>query len=258
MPTRTVPSRPIWAPRSSSGTQSLRRLVLTASLTISAPVARIARARAMRSSGTPSKSCIESTSRRPAVSAMRSAKLAFHSTSTYSAPSASASLRIDRRSSSDPENCPPSQVGRQVTMTGRRRPARAPATFGSLTVSRRSSTMSATVTSSRLRRSSAVVGAVTVTQISVRSTNKKSLFNRQAEEAQITSVARWQVRPRRKPLQESPNTASRTPTQRPHGSPGNENNRDDEATLAGTRPITEAPTISKRRQSLSTKVPISP
>ena len=53
---------------------------------------------------------------------------------------------------------PPSHAGRQVTMTGRRRPASAPATSGSLTVSSRSSTRSASATASRCRRSSAVVG----------------------------------------------------------------------------------------------------
>ena len=71
------------------------------------------------------------------------------------------------RSSSDPANAPPSQVGRQVTMTGpppvRQRAA---PTSGSRTVSRRSSTRSAPVTAlaaSRCRTRSAIVGAVTVT-----------------------------------------------------------------------------------------------
>ena len=57
MPMSTAPSRPICAPRSSSGRQSLSRVVLTASLMTSAPVARIACACVVRSPGTPLKSC---------------------------------------------------------------------------------------------------------------------------------------------------------------------------------------------------------
>ena len=46
---------------------------ITATLTISAPAARIARTRSMRSAGTPSKSCDDSTIRLPPVAAIRSA-----------------------------------------------------------------------------------------------------------------------------------------------------------------------------------------
>ena len=111
----------------------------------------------------PSKSWYDSTTRRPPECDTRSSKRARDSMSTYSAPSASASARMRRRSSSAPLKRPPSHSGRHVTMTGRRRPASAPATSGSLTESRRSSTRSASATSSRRRRSSAIVGAVTVT-----------------------------------------------------------------------------------------------
>src|SRR5687768_2981528 len=94
---------------------------------------------------------------------MRSAQAPCHSRSTYSAPSASASLRMARRSSSDPWKYPPCAFGRQVTITGLRRPARAAAALGSRTVSNRSSIRSASVIWSRRVRSSAVVSAVTVT-----------------------------------------------------------------------------------------------
>ncbi len=89
---------------------------MTAILTTSAPVARIARARSVRSAGTDSKSCDERTIRRPPVWLTRSSKPARHSMSTYSAPRARASPRIRRRSSSDPSNRPPSHAGRQVTI----------------------------------------------------------------------------------------------------------------------------------------------
>ena len=119
--------------------------------------------------------------------------------STYSAPAASASLKRRFRSSSEPANAPPSQVGRHVTMTARWRPWRAPATSGSLTESRRSSTRSASLIASRLFLSSAVVGAVTVTHRLgiIFANNKKSLFNRWAEEAWSTYASLWQIRPRR-------------------------------------------------------------
>src|SRR5687768_8910033 len=68
-----------------------------------------------------------------------------------------------RRSSSEPRKCPPCALERHVMMTGLRRPARAAAALGSRTVSRRSSIKSASMTSSRRVRSSAVVSAVTVT-----------------------------------------------------------------------------------------------
>ncbi|PYR10639.1 MAG: hypothetical protein DMF99_11215 [Acidobacteria bacterium] len=157
-------ARPTWTPSSSNGTQSDNCFAVTAIFTTSAPVDRMACACAARSVGTPSKSCVDSTMRCPPDAAMRSSKRARHSTSTYSAPSFSASARMRRRSSSEPAKLPPSHFGRQVTMAGRPRPASAAAALGSATESRRSSTRSASVTASRLRRSSAVVAPVTVTQ----------------------------------------------------------------------------------------------
>jgi hypothetical protein len=76
-------------------------------------------------------------------------------------------------------------------MTARWRSWRAPATSGSLTESRRSSTRSASLIASRLFLSSAVVGAVTVTHRLgiIFANNKKSLFNRGAEEAWSLTVA---------------------------------------------------------------------
>ena len=103
-------------------------------------------------------------------------------------PASSASRRIRWRSSSEPANAPPSQAGRQVTITGRapagqragdvRIADRVEPQLDEIGVARRAS---------RRRRSSAVVGAVTVTQSSWCrrhvNTTKKSLFNRSAEEA---------------------------------------------------------------------------
>ena len=90
-----------------------------------------------------------------------------------------------RRSSSEPLNCPPSQAGRHVTMTGRRRPASAPATSGSLTESSRSSTRSASATlvalAAELRRRRR--GHGDAEQRCRVTDQKKSLFNRSAEEA---------------------------------------------------------------------------
>ena len=161
---RTMPpSRPVAAPSSASGMQSLKRRAETAILTTSAPAARMVRARSARSAGTASKSCDDRTIRRPPVWRRRSSNPARHSTSTNSAPRSSASPSIRRRSSSDPSKRPPSHAGRQVTMTGTRRPASAPATSGSLTPSSLSSTRSASRTASRRWRSSAVDVAVTVT-----------------------------------------------------------------------------------------------
>src|SRR5687768_8718912 len=103
-----------------------------------------------------------------------------------------------RRSSSEPRKCPPCALERQVMMTGLRRPARAAAALGSRTVSRRSSIRSASMTSSRRVRSSAVVSAVTVThslaglkrtpvqQVKKRHKIKKRLFV--SEEALRSSV----------------------------------------------------------------------
>ena len=159
----TPPSRPVAAPSSASGMQSLKRRAETAILTTSAPAARMVRARSARSAGTDSKSCDDRTIRRPPVWRRRSSNPARHSTSTNSAPLSSASPSIRRRSSSDPSKRPPSHAGRQVTMTGTRRPASAPATSGSLTPSSLSSTRSASRTASRRWRSSAVDVAVTVT-----------------------------------------------------------------------------------------------
>src|SRR6187200_1682927 len=68
------------------------------------------------------------------------------------------------RSSSVPSKRPPSHVGRHVTTAGTRRPCSAPATSRSLTPSRRSSTMSPCVASSRATTSSAMVRPVTVSQ----------------------------------------------------------------------------------------------
>ncbi len=197
--------RPFWAPRSRSGTQSLRHVIAAAILITSAPVDCMAWTRAARSAGTPSKVWADRTIRRPPAPAITSSNCARHSMSTYSAPSDSASVRIRRRSSSAPVNPPPSHAGRQVMITGRRLPARAPATLGSLTESSRSSIRSASTTASRFWRSSAVVAAVTVTHRSGFDTvlnqpsavsaicNKKSPFNRSAEEARklVCAVAAY-------------------------------------------------------------------
>ena len=203
-------SRPDRTPRSSSGTQSESFRGVTAIFTT--PVLRdcIACSCPVRSAGTPSKSCIDNTTRRRASAlAIRSSKRERHSTSTYSAPNANASARIWCRSSSDPAKCPPSQVGRHVTITGRRRSASAPAALGSLTVSSRSSIRSASATASRLRRSSAVVVAVTVTQSRVSDIKKASSA---VGLKRLESFARWQVRPRRTPLQSGRNTTTRKKT----------------------------------------------
>ena len=64
------------------------------------------------------------------------------------------------------------------------------------------------------------MGAVTVTQSSGfgMQQNKKSLFNRSAEEAWSLGVALWQIRPRRLPLQKCCNTTTTpSPTPRPSG-----------------------------------------
>src|SRR6185295_4007110 len=105
------------------------------------------------------------------------------------------SARICFRSSSDPLKPPPSQTGRQVTMTGRRRPARAPATLGSLTESSRSSTRSASATASRCWRNSAVVAAVTTTHsrgLDIKN-QKKSLVSLGGLKRLGNSFARWRL-----------------------------------------------------------------
>ncbi len=136
-----------------------------ATLTISAPAARIVRTRSGRSLGIPSKSCDDSTMRFPPVEPISSdANAALNSRSMYSAPRWSAQSSSFLRSDSASLNAPPSHSGRHVTMQGPIRPANAPVTSGSLTESRRSSTRSAPAwdAASRRRRNSAVVGAATV------------------------------------------------------------------------------------------------
>ena len=162
IPTSTL-GAPCWArPNSRSRTTSRPDRLNTASLTMAAPVARIAWQRSSRSAGVSSKSCVDSTMLRPLRSAISGPKSPLHSRSTHSAPSASARVSMRRRSSSEPTKPPPSQVGRQVTTTGVRRSASAPSTSRSRTESSRSSTRSASTAASRRARSSAVVSAVTV------------------------------------------------------------------------------------------------
>ena len=73
------------------------------------------------------------------------------STSTYSAPQRRGRSRMRRRSSSEPSKPPPSHCARQVTIDGRAAALRAPATSGRSTLSRRSSTRSASDAASRAR-----------------------------------------------------------------------------------------------------------
>ena len=163
MAIRTIGTRVCW-PMARNVRQSCRRCAVTATFTISAPLASMACVLSCRSAGVPWKSWWDKMIRRPPVCAIRSAQLPCHSTSTYSAPSERASARMRRRSSSLPLNMPPSDVGRQVTITGFLRPASAAAALGSRTESSRNSTRSTSPTRSRCVRRSAMVSAVTVAQ----------------------------------------------------------------------------------------------
>ena len=157
------PARPLIA--SPIVRQSRSRAAVTATLTRPAPVARIARTRSATSAGTPEKSwCDTIACVPPCAAAHTDRQSAFHSTSTYSAPALTARRSTPSRSSSPPSNAPPSQAARQVTTVGRDRPSSAPATSSSpgASASRRSSTRSTSVASSRARRSSAIVRACTV------------------------------------------------------------------------------------------------
>ena len=192
MPISTRPlCRPLCAPRSSSGTQSLRLDERCRDL----DDLGAGRAHRVHPRGQVDRHAVKVVRRqddapaaRPARSDRRSARAIRCRRTRRRAPA--------RRPGSagapppTPLKSPPSQVGRHVTMTGRRRPASAPATSGSLTESSRSSIRSASATASRCWRSSAVVAAVTVTQSSGLTSSeshiKKSLFNRGAEEARKT------------------------------------------------------------------------
>ena len=181
---------------SRSVTQSARRLVVTATFTISAPVAFIERIRSSRSAGTPSKSCHDRTIRFPSVLFSRSSNPARASTSTYSAPAASASrssrsalfLRTGERAAfpgrpaGDDDRTAPAGERRadvriahavepqfdEVGSAGRRRWRRHAA--------------------GRDPPSSAPSRSRTVVASDI---HKKSLFNRSAEEAGHLLVARW-------------------------------------------------------------------
>ena len=210
-----MPINTVFAARSScSRLQVVRqRLAITATFTISAPAARIARTRSIRSAGTPSKSCDDSTIRLPPVAAISSeANAALNSTSTYSAPCCSAHSRIRRRSASESLNAPPSHSGRHVTMTGTVRPASAAVTSGSATESSRSSTRSApaSAAASRRRRSSAIVGAdATMTRSGL--DIKKASSTGWAEEA-LLAPDYVGFRPRQLPLQSGRNTTIQNQT----------------------------------------------
>src|SRR5262249_6221557 len=132
---------------------------------------------------------------------------------------------------------PPSNAARHVRITGRRRPASAPATSGSLTESRRNSMRSASATPSRASRRAAIVGAVTVTHScgfvvtdQPVQNHVVSGFSRTVKDKKKASsvgggrgwkISRWwQVRPRRVPLLECSNTTTLTETRPfPRGDP---------------------------------------
>ncbi len=78
----TRPGASSWRAVSSSRTQSLSRVAIAATFTTPAPVARMARARSVRSSGKRSKSCDDRTIRGSVAGRSRSVKPARHSTST--------------------------------------------------------------------------------------------------------------------------------------------------------------------------------
>ena len=138
---------------------------MIASFTTSAPVPRILVARCSRSAGTPSNSCIDSTTPWPPRSVDQIGEVPRATRCRCTPRRASGRRRADVSALPlSPSNQPPSHFGRQVKITGSRRPARAPAALGSRTESTRSSTRSACVTRSRRSRSSAIVAAVTVTQ----------------------------------------------------------------------------------------------
>ncbi len=258
MPISTSPlCRPACEPSSSSGRQSQRHGGLRRRPSRPRRRSRASPARAPRDRpARPSKSCDESTMRRPPLRSTRSPKRARHSMSTYSAPSASASASSACRSSSDPAKLPafprrpardddrPAPPGERAGDARIARPSRAAARPG-----RRPTTVVAPA------RSSAVVGAVTVTQsrgfdtavsLSLRpgtrpwSPNKKASSTVRLKRLG-NSVARWQVRPRRMPLQESPDTTTTRTTPRPPG-PASASAR---VEVRGARPaMNETATIS--------------
>ena len=244
------------SPSSSSGRQSLRRLRLDGNLD-DLGAGRAHRAGAVRQVGGHRRRNRATTARSgvPPVCAMRSSKPARHSTSTYSAPERSASPSSRRRSSSEPSNCPPSHAGRQVTID---RPPPARQRAGDVRIARPSRAAArpdrrrarASRRRAQLRRRRRRHGHAELRLSSVIS-QKKSLFNRSAEEAR-NLVARWQVRPRRMPLQTRSNTTTRDEdTARPHGI------CDVEKVRARDQPQ-RCRTISKRLAPLSNRMPISP
>ena len=195
---------------------------VTATLTISAPVARIDRTRSTRSSGTPSKSCVDTTIRFPPVEAIRSrANGALNSTSTYSAPELERAVE-DRPPLDSPIRRslhPPISHGRSRSPARGGPPARRrhPDLRPNRAAARRDRRPSA---ASRRRRSSAVVGAATVTTRSGLDIKKASSTGL-AEEALLAPESIG-LRPRQSPLQSGRNTTiqnqtTRFPTRRRQG-----------------------------------------
>ena len=151
------------SPKTSSA--SVRRAVMTATSTISAPASPRRDPRRPESCGTPRSRAADNTTRRPPV---------FASNDGANGPRARC-RRIGAELPGAPQQrlplllasgeMPTLPTAAAVTMTGWRRPSKAPAGSGSQVLSSRSSTRSASTTSSRARRSSAIVVPPTVTRM---------------------------------------------------------------------------------------------